>query len=281
MTTEELTTKVEAADDPAKELGTTETWSGDEVYVLRNAKGHFVTWRKVSPAEAESAPVAVADGGQEEITFTTERGADVTVTAENGTLFVSVDSSAITIDRTSAFVEAYKGMDVLNLGTHRVQGDRQKLQIPVGENKDEIEQLREDSEPEPTDEPLAYEVTETTRKGSWGQEITKQKLRATKPHGEMTEKEKELNMKVNKKNDVPNDAEAGDIVALEDILGDTRTREEKDQDALEEASETGEEVVISKTTTDCNDPSKECNLDHVTRVATPDGEIETRRTHTY
>jgi hypothetical protein len=213
MATEELTTKVETANDPAKELGTLETWNGQDVYVVRNAKGHFVTWRKVSPAETDSAPVAVADGGQDEVTFTTERGADVTVTAENGTLFVGVESPAINIDRTSAFVETYKGIDVLNLGVHRVQGDRQKPQIPVGENKDEIEQLREDSEPEPTDELLAYE--------------------------------------------------------------------EKDQDALEESAEIGEEVVISKTTTYCNDSSKECNLDHVTRVATPEGEIETRRTHTY
>lgn len=215
------------------------------------------------------------------ITFTTKRGADVTVTAENGTLFVGVESAAINIDRTSAFVETHKGTDVLNLGAHRVQGDRQKLQIPVGENKDEIEQLRDDSQPEPTDEPLKYEVTETTRKGSWGQEIAKQKLRATKANGEMTEKERTLDMKVNKKHDVPDDAEAGDTVALEDIVGDTRTREEKDKDALEEAAEIGEEVVISETTTDCNDSLKECNLDHVTRVATPEGAVKTRRTHTY
>lgn len=45
MTTEELTTKVEAANDPAKDLGTTETWNGTNVHVLRNAKGQFVTWR--------------------------------------------------------------------------------------------------------------------------------------------------------------------------------------------------------------------------------------------
>jgi hypothetical protein len=223
---------------------------------------------------SKSEPIA-------EITFTTERGADVTVTADNGTLFVGVESDAITIDQTSAFLATHKGMDVLNLGTHRVQGERQKLQIPVGENKDEIEQLREDSEPDPTDEPLEYEVTETTRKGSWGQEITKQKLQATKSYSEMTEKEKELNMKVDQKHDVPDDAEAGDIIALDDIVEDTRTQEEKDQEALDEAAETGKEVVISKTTTDCNDATKECNLDHVTRVATPKGEIETRRTHTY
>lgn len=281
MMTENLSTKVEAANDPAKELGTVETWNGQDVYVVRNAKGHFVTWRKVSPAEADSAPVAVADGGKDEITFTTNGGADVAVTADNGTLFVDANGDDFAFE-TSAQLTTARGTDVLDCGRQRDDsGTKFRAYIPVGERKEEIEQLREDSEPEPTDEPLTYEVTETTRKGSWGQEITKQKLRATKSYGEMSEKQKELDMKVNKKNDVPDDAEAGDIVALEDILGDTRTREEKDQDALEEAAETGEEVIISKSTTDCNDSSKECNLDHVSRVATPDGEIETRRTHTY
>jgi len=219
------------------------------------------------------------DTTTEEVKFTTERGADVTVTAKNGNIYVDVPS--IDVINESAYLSTEKGKDVLDAGVQRQAGDKFRALIPVGDRKDEIEQLREDSEPEPTGEPLTYEVTETTRKGSWGQEITKQKLRATKSYGEMTEKEKELDMKINKKNDVPDDAKAGDIVALEDIVGDTRTREEKDQDALEEAAETGEEIVISKSTTTCNDSHKECNLDHVTRVATPEGEIKTRRTHTY
>lgn len=281
MTTNDLTTNVEAADDPAKELGATETWNGDAVHVLRNEMGRFVTWRKVSPADASSAPVAVADGGRDEISFTTDRGADVAVTADGGTIFVDVDSPAITLDRISAFLETHKGMDVLNLGTHRVQGDRQELQIPVGDRRAEIEELREDSK---DDSPLTYEVeerTETSSAGGWGKrEITKQRLAPSKTYGEMTEREKELSRKIDTDR-VPDDAEPGDVLAPDDLLDDARTTEEKEQDALDEAAETGEEVVISKTITDCNDSSKECNLDHVTRVATPDGEIETRRTHTY
>lgn len=218
----------------------------------------------------------------DEIAFTTERGADVTVTADSGTLFVSVESPAISIDRTSAFVETHKGMDVLNLGTHRVQGDRQTLQIPVDEYKAEIEELREDSK---DDSPLTYEVeeyTKTTRAGGWGKrEITKQRLAPSKSYSEMTEREQKLSRKVDTDR-VPDDAEPGDVLTFEDLLADPRTDEEKEQDALDEAAETGEEVVISKTTAaECNDPSKECNLDHVTRVATPDGDVETRRTHTY
>lgn len=215
----------------------------------------------------------------EGITFTTDRGADVTVTAENGTIYVDVPS--VGVKNKSAILAVEKGMDVLDAGVKWHNGDKFRALIPVGDHKDEIERLREDSEPDPTDEPLAYEVTETTRTGSWGQEITKQRLRRTKSYGEMTEKEKELDRKVNKEYDVPDGAEEGDIVAVEDILEDTRTREEKDQDALEEAAETGEEVIISESSSRCNNPSIECDVDHVTRVAKPDGEIETRRTHTY
>lgn len=281
MTTDELTTKVEAANDPAKQLGNVETWAGERVHVLRDAMGRFVTWRPAAPVETADAPVALADGGQDEITFTTDRGSEVTVTADTGTLFVSVESSAITISRTSAFVETHKGTDVLNLGAHRVQGTRQTIQIPVEGRQEEIEQLAEDSK---TDAPLVYEVeeyTETSRAGGWGKrEITKQRLSPNKSFSEMTDREQSLSHQV-KTDRVPDDAEPGDVLTLEDLLDDPRTREERDQDALDEAAETGEEVVISETTTDCNDASRECSLDHVTRVATPGGEIETRRTHTY
>lgn len=136
-----------------------------------------------------------------------------------------------------------------------------------------------------TDAPLQYEVeeyTKTSRAGGWGkQELTKQRLRTNKSYAEMTERERELHRKVDTDYDVPEDAEDGDVFALGDILDDPRTSDEIEQDALDEAVETGEEVVINSSTTDCNDPSRECNLDHVTRVATPDGEINTQRTHTY
>lgn len=217
----------------------------------------------------------------EEVEFTTERGADVTVTADAGTLSVSVDSPALTIEETAAFIEEFKGMDVLNCGKHRVQGNRQIIQIPVDEHKDDLEQLREDSK---DDSPLTYEVeeyTKTSRAGGWGkQEFTKQRLSPSKSINEMTERERELSTKVNTDR-VPDDAEPGDVLTFEDLLADPRTTEEQEQGALEEAAETGEEVVISKTTTQCNDSRKECNLDHVTKVATPEGDIETRRTHTY
>jgi len=182
----------------------------------------------------------------------------------------------VNIYQATASVEKHDGTDVLDLGTHRIKGERQTVQVPVGEHKGEVEQLREDSELEPTDEPLAYEVAGETRKGSWGQ-----KLQATKPYGEMTDRQMDLDMRVRAKRDMPDDVSAGDIVPVEDLLEDPRTQDGKEQDALEEAAETGEEIVISKSTESCNDASRECNLDHVSRVATPDGEIETRRTHTY
>jgi len=50
---------------------------------------------------------------------------------------------------------------------------------------------------------------------------------------------------------------------------------------LEEASRTGEEVVVRRWAVDCNDDEKECSLDKMAEIATPDGTLKTRRTHTY
>jgi hypothetical protein len=214
------------------------------------------------------------------ITFTTDRGSDVTVTAEAGQLFVTIDSSAITINQTSAVVETCKGTVVLALGIHRVQGNREAIKVPIEEYKEDIEELRKESK---DDSPLTYEVEEFTHtiRSDWGnKDVTKHRLSPSKTYGEMTGREQTLSHRVNT-DDVPSEAEPGDVLTLDDLLDDTRTKAEKEQDALDEAVKTGEEVTISKTMTPCNSSSKECNLDHVTRVATPGGDIETRRTHTY
>jgi len=290
MTTENLSTKVEAANDPAKELGTMETWTGQGVHVLRNAKGHFVTWRKVTPAEASSAPVAVADGGRDTIEWTTDTGSDVTVSADNGTLFVTLEGSdetgaGVSFDEQRATVTVERGTDVLDCGKQRDDsGERFRAFVPLEVSRDEIKQLKEDSIPEQTDEPLTFvveEYTKTSRAGGWGKrKITKQRLNRNKSHAEMTDRQRELSTRIDTDR-VPDDAESGDVLTVDDLLDDPRTRDERDQDALDEAAETGEKVVISTSTTSCNEPREECNLDRVTRVATPEGEIETRRTHTY
>ena len=132
--------------------------------------------------------------------------------------------------------------------------------------------------------PLTYEVTEytkTSRAGGWGKrEVTKQRLTPSKSMGDMDERERELHRRVDTDR-VPDDAEPGDELTFEDLLDDPRTTDEREQDALDEAAESDEEVVVWRDTARCNDSREECNLDHVTRVATPDGEIETRRTHTW
>ncbi|WP_418281897.1 hypothetical protein [Halorubrum sp. DTA98] len=223
----------------------------------------------------------VTDGGQDEVSFTTDGGANVTVTAESGQLFVNVQSPEISINRTSAVVDIYKSKDVLNCGTHSIEGNREVILIPIEEHKCQIEQLREDSK---DDSPLTYEVeeyTKTSSAGGWGrQEITKQRLVPSKSISEMSDRERKLSILVNTDR-IPSDAEPSDVLTFEDLLDDARTTEEREQDALSEAAETGKEVVISTVTTHCNAPSKECDIDHVTRVATPDGDVETRRIHTY
>jgi hypothetical protein len=290
MTTEELTTNVEAANDPAKQLGNLESWNGQRVYVLRDDMGHFVTWRKADERAASEQATVATDGGRDTIEWTTDSGSDVTVSADNGTLFVTLQGTdetgaGVSFDEQSATLTCERGTDVLDCGKQRDDsGERFHAFVPLEVNRDEIEQLKEDSIPEQTDEPLTFTVEEYTKKsraGGWGErEITKQRLSRNKSHAEMTDRQRKLNGRVDTDR-VPDDAEPGDVLTFEGLLDDARTSEEKDQDALDEAAETGEEVVINKSTTGCNDSSKECNLDHVSRVATPEGNIETRRTHTY
>lgn len=130
---------------------------------------------------------------------------------------------------------------------------------------------------------LTYEVEEhTTLRKTTGPDITELKLIASKRHEEMSEDEKDLWMEVKLYGEVPDDAEAGDVYLPTEVLPDGhQTAAERDQAALDEAAETGDVVVISEGTTGCNDDDKECSLDRVARVATPEGDIEKRRTHTY
>jgi len=220
------------------------------------------------------------------IEWTTDQGSDVTVEADNGRLFVTLAGDDVSFRRQRAELTSERGMDVLDAGRQRDDsGERFNAFIPVDDRREELKALQEESVIEPTDEPLAFEVeerTKTTSTGGWGErEITTQRLTATKRRAEMTERQTTLLQKIDAERDVPEDAEAGDVFAIDELLDDARTPEERDEDALDEAAETDEEVVISRTTTDCDDPNKECTLDRVTRVATPEGEIEARRTHTY
>lgn len=51
--------------------------------------------------------------------------------------------------------------------------------------------------------------------------------------------------------------------------------------AFDEAAETGDPVEMAGGTDRCSDPSAECNLDLLTYRATPDGDVDIERTHTY
>ena len=207
---------------------------------------------------------------------------EIIVSADTGTLHVDFRSPDTWFTNTPAELKTVEGRDALDAGQQRDDnGEKFVALVPIGDRREEIEQLREDSEIEQTDTPLAYEVVEQTKRVRGAREITKQKLDATKDRAEMTDRQRDLHRKVDTENDVPADAIAGDVHTVEDLLEDPRTDEEIEQDALDEAAETGEAVVLNKTTTTCNDPSKQCLTDKITRLATPEGEIETDRTHTY
>jgi hypothetical protein len=224
---------------------------------------------------------------EDTIEFETDRGAHVTVTARKGTLYVDLTSDDLSFTRESASLTEKKGRNVLACGHQRTDdGEKINALVPIKEHKDALEELREASEPEPvepTDEPLRYTVEEyqKTIGVDWKREVTKQRLAVTKSRQEMTERQTELHGRVDTEHDIPEGAEVGDEYRIDGLLDDPRTSEERDQDAIAEAADTGEEVVISTSTTSCSDPNRECSLDRVSRVATPDGEIKSRRTHTY
>jgi len=99
---------------------------------------------------------------------------------------------------------------------------------------------------------------------------------------DQTERERKLSIDVRLYGELPDDAEEGEVYTAWELLPDGhQTSEQRDQDALDEAQETGEEVIITSATIGCNDDNRDCTLDHVSRVATPEGEIEKRRTRTY
>lgn len=72
-----------------------------------------------------------------------------------------------------------------------------------------------------------------------------------------------------------------ELVAEYPVLRDFPTNTDEVEGAFETAAETGEHEQIASVTRQCNEPSYECNLDKETAYATPDGDIETTRTHTH
>lgn len=85
------------------------------------------------------------------VEFTTERGADVTITANMARmqkqLTVTVEGGAVEFDEARARLDRAKGTDVVNCGRQKTKdGDTVKAMIPVGEHKDGIESLKEAAE---------------------------------------------------------------------------------------------------------------------------------------
>jgi len=91
---------------------------------------------------------------------------------------------------------------------------------------------------------------------------------------------------------VPDDAEVGDVVTASEVFeswdgegtesDDVEETAETDpvENAREEAAETGNRVHIDTHTVPCDgSEGDECSTDRVARYATPDGGIETERTH--
>lgn len=81
---------------------------------------------------------------------------------------------------------------------------------------------------------------------------------------------------------VPDDIREAVEADIEDARANaTAERTGDEQTALDKARETDTDVTIETWTEACDGSVNECSLDHVRRVATPDGEIEIRRNHAH
>jgi len=130
---------------------------------------------------------------------------------------------------------------------------------------------------------LIYEVEKHLKHAkTTGPDIYETKPILQQDYDNLTEEQKDLHTEVRLYGELPDGAEEGEVYTAWELLPDGhQTAEQRDQDALDEAQETGEEVIITSATIVCNDDGRECSLDRVSRVATPEGKIEKRRAHTY
>lgn len=152
----------------------------------------------------------MAEENNNELEWTTKRGADVTVRARDGHLYTDINSDGLTLKDQKSHLRLQKDGRNLYVGRHKDKsGEEFDAFIPLSDSRrKKLKEMRDDSEPE-------HEYSEEV------------------------------------------------------------------QEAIEEAKESGEKVEIDSRSTTCNDSSRECGVDTVTRYATPDGEIETDRRHTY
>lgn len=69
--------------------------------------------------------------------------------------------------------------------------------------------------------------------------------------------------------------------AREEKEAKAKAKAEERKSKFDEAARTGMRVELRSWMEDCNDPSEECSLDHVTEYAMPDGTTKRERQHTW
>lgn len=72
-----------------------------------------------------------------------------------------------------------------------------------------------------------------------------------------------------------------ELVSEHPALRGTGVNPAEVQEAFEEAAEAGEPVTVATGSEHCDGSVRECSLDRLTYRATPDGDIDIQRTHTY
>lgn len=391
MMADKLAEAIDASDDPAKELGNLEVWNGKKRYVLRNANGHFVTWRKLRMAERTQTNRAMADGG-----IPDSQDVELTIvylpeTQDDEEEVETIDAT-INVDKNDWEIVTEVWEDGK---TWRVVDDRDKIHVapvdpydlgndePVTTSSADYTPGSNRMEPSGTEHDGRYiksiaapEISETLGQIVADAREEYQNKRGIKPVNELAIDIPEIEFEVqegtpqfpssksgqtmaprealvvdpveedeaydrwhdaivettnryqvwtgtpHKGTDdllAPPKAEAGDRMSLgeyldawytvdpqsvadavesPEVVAEKEAKKSKKNeilsqhpelrrvsidnlDAFDEAQDAGEQVVIGDSTSDCNDDGKQCNLDIITYIATPDGDVETTRTHTY
>lgn len=240
-----------------------------------------------------------------ETTTKTETGKELTMWVEDRQMKASLEG----LFKNHKFHRTNKqGHDVISCGKIKHNGKIVNALIKVNEDVvDFIEKAKaeiERQEEEERNSELTFKVIETRRSGAWVTQdlvLDPQKKLLTDEQKEQVEEVRSLlgetalfagAGKYIKAKELS--VEEGQEITLTELLEmvketekyqakmeKERVEEEKYEEALQEARETGENVELKRYSAPCNDPKEECNIDIIIVYVTPSGRTKETRVHTY
>ena len=212
------------------------------------------------------------------------------------------------------------GNEISDIGLDVADGILTEFEQKLSEHKQAVEQWESEARERAENTELKFEVTEHEYTTGWRTKYrhTDVVLIPNKVEDIRTEEENEIaESLINKHREadeypvVADDFEVGEILTAKDFeiddeveyIREEKKRERKRTSILNKypdlfdvefafdpfdfeikkktAKEEDEKIEVANTHDECNDRSKECNLDLITYYITPQGEIDVERVHTY